>query len=397
MKRKIVILLIGAMMMSVSGCGIDKSEKENIITNTENVIDTENSETEEDNNIEDGSQAEENNNIEEGGETEENNNIGENSQTEENNNVKENNAEEKVDDSLAQDADATEDTFSFAEFKNVNFLFASGTGAWSTEMTINADGSFSGVYHDSNMGDTGEGYPNGSLYISDFSGRFTQPEKVNDYTYSMQIQEISYADKAGTEEILDGTLCYYSDAYGLTGAKNILIYLPGAPLEELPEEFRTWVGYYDLSTTEDTELPFYGLYNEAEQCGFSSNGYDLVESVKEWIASTEADTAEIEESIETDMLTQIEYNEKTKQLYESWDLALNKVWEALQNILDEDDMASLTIKERDWVNAKEQAVKEAGAEFEGGSMQPMVMNQKGAEMTKERVYELMEILVNNAE
>lgn len=264
-----------------------------------------------------------------------------------------------------------------------------------TEMTINADGSFSGLFHDSNMGDTGEGYPNGSRYLSDFTGQFTQPEKINDYTYSMQIKEIDYADEIGTEEILDGILYYYSDAYGLAGAKNILIYLPGAPLEELPEEFRTWVGYYDLSTAEDTELPFYGLYNEAEQCGFSSYIYDLVESMKEWIDSTEATTAEIEESIKTDILTQAEYNEKTKQLYESWDLALNKVWEALQNTLDEEDMASLTIKEREWVIAKERAMEEAGAEFEGGSMQQMVMNQKAAEMTKDRVYELLEILMNN--
>lgn len=33
-----------------------------------------------------------------------------------------------------------------------------------------------------------------------------------------------------------------------------------------------------------------------------------------------------------------------------------------------------------------------GAEYEGGSMQPMVMNRKAAEMTKDRVYELLELL-----
>ena len=37
-------------------------------------------------------------------------------------------------------------------------------------------------------------------------------------------------------------------------------------------------------------------------------------------------------------------------------------------------------------------MKEAGAEVEGGSMHGMVVNQRGAELTKERVYELMEIV-----
>ena len=41
---------------------------------------------------------------------------------------------------------------------------------------------------------------------------------------------------------------------------------------------------------------------------------------------------------------------------------------------------------------KEKEVAEAGAEYEGGSIQPMVMNLKAAEMTKARVYELLELL-----
>ncbi len=37
----------------------------------------------------------------------------------------------------------------------------------------------------------------------------------------------------------------------------------------------------------------------------------------------------------------------------------------------------------------------AGAEFEGGSMEPMLRNLKGAELTKARAYELMEIIEKN--
>ena len=44
---------------------------------------------------------------------------------------------------------------------------------------------------------------------------------------------------------------------------------------------------------------------------------------------------------------------------------------------------------------KEQEVIKAGAEFEGGSMEPMLRNLKGAELTKARAYELMEIIEKN--
>ena len=40
-------------------------------------------------------------------------------------------------------------------------------------------------------GDSGDGYPNGTLYYCDFYGKFTQPEKINDYTYEMQLENIA--------------------------------------------------------------------------------------------------------------------------------------------------------------------------------------------------------------
>ena len=293
---------------------------------------------------------------------------------------------EKSDDHV----DIKEEVFSFAEFKNLQFVFSSGAGGWATMLTIGEDGSFSGEFFDGELGITGEDYPNGTMYQSNFSGQFTEPVKVNDYTYSMQIRELNYAQEVGKEEIKDGMLYCYIDVYGLSDAENILIYLPGAPLAELPEEFRSWVGYYDLSNTTDTELPFYALNNESQQYGFSS--YNLVDSLKEFMLSTEERAASLEESIENDPLTQTDYNEKLAELYELWDVALNRVWDTLKQTLDEEEMNALIVKEREWIGLKEQAVNEAGAEYEGGTMQSMVMNLKAAEMTKERVYELLELL-----
>ena len=50
---------------------------------------------------------------------------------------------------------------------------------------------------------------------------------------------MDYEKEPGTEEIIDGILYRYSDVYGLEDAEDILIYLPGAPLEKLPQEFRS--------------------------------------------------------------------------------------------------------------------------------------------------------------
>ena len=175
-------------------------------------------------------------------------------------------AEEKEE---SQKETETEETFSFSELANLQFRFSSGAGGWATLLVIHADGSFSGEYSDGNLGMEGEGY-HATMSQCEFNGRFTQPVKVNEYTYSMKICQLDYARKAGEEEIKDGVLYCYVDPYGLDGAEEILIYLPGAPLAELPEEFRSWVGYYDLSYTTDIELPFYALNNEAQQYGFAA-------------------------------------------------------------------------------------------------------------------------------
>ena len=140
---------------------------------------------------------------------------------------------------------ASED-FSFEQLSNLTFSFSSGVGAWRTMLTISGNGSFEGTYSDSDMGDSGEGYPNGTVYLSEFQGRFSGPSKVNDYTYSVEIQEMTLAEDVGTSEIIDGTRYVYSEPYGMDGAEEILFYLPGAPLEELPEAYRSWVGYNDL-------------------------------------------------------------------------------------------------------------------------------------------------------
>lgn len=55
-------------------------------------------------------------------------------------------------------------------------------------------------------------------------------------------------------------------------------------------------------------------------------------------------------------------------------------------------MTQLEAEQQNWLAQKETAVQAAGAEVEGGSMYALVENLKAAEITQERVYELMEYL-----
>lgn len=282
-----------------------------------------------------------------------------------------------------------EESSVFAEFEDLEFYFASGAGGWRTVMQIKEDGSFSGQFSDSDMGSTGEDHPNGTCHVSDFEGKFTEPVQVNDYTYSMEIEDIHYGDKIGTEEIIDGVLYCYRDAYGLAGAEEILIYLPGAPISELPEKYMLWVRN-DMENPEAVELPFYGLYNVKEENGFSS--YDISGRIADMMAATEEWALTIRASLENDPLTQADLNMKSMELYQTWDSALNTLWAELKEQLPEEEFAVLLEEQRAWISEKEQAIEEAGKEVEGGSVYSLVVNMKAAEITEERVYELFELL-----
>lgn len=113
-------------------------------------------------------------------------------------------------------------------------------------------------------------------------------------------------------------------------------------------------------------------------------------STEKELVSVEEQAAALQNRIQNEDLTQTELNTLTAELYQLWDTELNQIWGRLKDTLDEETMKKLTEEERNWIIEKEQQVKEAGTQYEGGSMQSMVENQKAAELTKARVYELVE-------
>ena len=349
-----VVLLMVVMVLSLSGCG-KKNDVENGTEQTDTATDTDAAENTAD-------------------------------------------TPDDADKAASENSDSSDpEAPSFAALQYVDFTFSSGAGAWETRLNIRPDGSFSGEYWDMDMGSTGDGYPNGTQYGNTFTGTFTDLKKVNDYTWSMKLGEINYTYEIGKEEILDQILYSYTEAYGLDGANEVDIYLPGAPVDELPEEFLQWAcSNYDRLEAEENGLPCYGLYNVEGAEGFS--GYDSVDTAKTYVENTEKAAKELEDSLQNDSLSQGDMNEKSQELYEDWDDALNHIWYELKvkGVLTEDAMAKLLDEQRAWIKDKEAAVQEAGKEAEGGSLQPLLENTEAAKWTRERTYKLLNILLETA-
>lgn len=165
----------------------------------------------------------------------------------------------------------TAEGLSYADLADLTFTFTSGVGGWQTTMYMQADGSFAGEYFDSDMGVTGEGYPDGTVYVCTFNGQFAPLSRVDDLTYTTEVESISYAQTADTEEIRDGIRYVYTTAYGLDNAKTLYFYLPGTGTASLSEACMNWVSIYLWTGVEGEhakELPFVVLFNENAETAF---------------------------------------------------------------------------------------------------------------------------------
>ena len=117
----------------------------------------------------------------------------------------------------------------------------------------------------------------------------------------------------------------------------------------------------------------------------------MLEAAEQEAAEQEA--AVLEKKLSEDAsLKQSDMNILSSEIYVIWDDLLNELWGILKENLDQETMDKLLQEQRAWIVDKEAAVKEAGAQFAGGSMAPLAANQKAAELTKARVQVLAEYL-----
>ncbi len=177
--------------------------------------------------------------------------------------------------SSEEDAGATEEGTSTAELQAeavsalpgtypIDMIFSSGAGGWSTTLTLSQDGSFTGAFSDSEMGERDENeYPNGTVYVCNFSGQFKDIKKVNDYTYSMTLDSVKVAEDE--EKIEDGIRYKAGEPSGMDSGTEIYFYTPDAPVSELPEAFLSW---WQESADGSATLDCYAIYNKSADSGF---------------------------------------------------------------------------------------------------------------------------------
>jgi len=176
-------------------------------------------------------------------------------------------AEEERTDAKEQGAYANE---IFARIGGSAFDFSSGVGGWSTELVVSEDGSFTGYFHDWDLGDAGDDYPDGTLYECRFSGMFAVTGMIDPYTYALRLTALDLEGDTGVEYIVDGVKVISAGAYGLEGGDVFMLYCPGKETADLSEEFLEWIRMPNAWEAVPDALPFYGLYNAEEGLGFYS-------------------------------------------------------------------------------------------------------------------------------
>ncbi|MBP3569250.1 MAG: DUF1311 domain-containing protein [Lachnospiraceae bacterium] len=281
-------------------------------------------------------------------------------------------------------------SFSFEELSTRQFYFSSGVGAWSEEFTIEKDGYFTGKFHDSNMGETGEEYPNGTRYSCAYSGHFEDITRVGEYIYEMKLADISYKEESGTEEILDGMKYIYTDAYFMGADDMFYVYLPGMPIEEMSESLYMWVRDYNQSESELTMIVIADEKNELAAASLNrlapledaQMNYNFYKESFDYYAGKLANEAQ----------TTLEMVEYSGKMYELSDECLNYIWNLIRYNVSEDRFAEILKEQRAWIKEKEEKAKEAADAYAGGSFASVSANDMLAQLTIERCAVLLEYL-----
>ena len=159
------------------------------------------------------------------------------------------------------------------QLTGLEWSFCSGAGAWSTDLRIQSDGSFTGEYHDSEMGETGDGYPDGTVYGCSFSGRLTVAERADEYSWKVRVDALALDEGQVPEAIEDGIRFVTTDVYGLSEGDEMRLYRPGTPLEVLSEDMRLWTHAQDLEDS-PAALETWFLCSEANESGFVGESYE---------------------------------------------------------------------------------------------------------------------------
>ena len=285
-----------------------------------------------------------------------------------------------------------------AALSNREFNFSSGVGGWGTSLYIGSDGYFFGIYHDSDMGVTGDGYPNGTLYYCPFEGKFSIPEYIPADATSVQLtlESIYYhglerygegAESYG-EEIRNGVRLIYSRPYGPNDGRSFTLYFPQHLRAYTSEEFLSWARWTQSERADYSEdqLGGYALCNDSNQQGFTSHVIsDNRSQVNKYIIDV---SDQVRRTVSFKGKSVYEMSIASEEAYRIWDTALNTIWSVLRNNNSTGSDQYLLEEETKWIDWKDQSAAREASKFEGGALYPLYYYIALADRTRWRCYDL---------
>ncbi|RYG74175.1 DUF1311 domain-containing protein [Lentibacillus lipolyticus] len=92
--------------------------------------------------------------------------------------------------------------------------------------------------------------------------------------------------------------------------------------------------------------------------------------------------------------TMPELEKQEAERYKNWDEALNEIYGELEEQLSTEQMDTLREEQRNWVEHRDEAAKEASLEYEGGSTESLEYVATQASLTRDRCYALVAKYMN---
>ncbi len=150
------------------------------------------------------------------------------------------------------------------------YYFQSGVGNWYTYIELYSDGTFTGSYSDTNLGESGNGY-NFTTYYNEFSGCFDGPHSSGSYSYGAHVKQLKLKYKVGNSEIKTDQYgqkirYVYSNPSGISEGDFFSLYVEGTPTNMLPNDFSQYVMYLN-----DGTLQYNAFYNVSGYSVFCQN------------------------------------------------------------------------------------------------------------------------------
>ncbi len=278
---------------------------------------------------------------------------------------------------------------SYSDLTAYRFEFSSGAGAWGDELHIAKDGYFYGLFHDSDMGSSGDGYPDGTVYTSSYSGQFTNLTKISENVYEMTVTGMTYANTPDTEELADGFKYVYTKSAGLPESGTVTLYMPGTDVSVIDTDI--YEGYLAMYLEGATKLSEPVIVCQAEGSGFYGIDADFKEDAELDYSSYKYsyDYYTEQQANATDMAEKLNYANSNAELMNRM---LNELWTVYKHNSDSASFEKTLAAQRTWLSDKEAQMQAAQAACADATEGQVAAANKEAELTIARCGELVEMI-----